>query len=94
MIISYENLDLIPKLLDKLESMQCQLNQLSNIEKKIDLTKLGNVAKYLNVSKATVSNFIKDGRFKENVHYKKIINKKMINYIFVESAIIKYKENL
>lgn len=94
MNIPYENLDLIPQLLNKVEDMQIQLSKLTNKEKKIDLTKLINVSQYLNVSKTTIGNYIKDGRFKENVHYKKYLSKKMVKYIFVESAIIKFKESL
>lgn len=91
MIISYENLDLIPKLLQELKELKEEISNLSN-KNKPNLTKLQFVAKYLQVSKTTVFNYTKDGRFKENIHYKKNIVNKTIKYVFVESAIIKFKE--
>lgn len=91
MIIPYENLDLIPQLLKEVKELKKELSNLAN-KNKPNLTKLQFVAKYLKVSKSTVFNYIKDGRFKENVHYKKNIVNKMIKYNFVESAIIKFKE--
>lgn len=93
MFVHYENLELIPALLDKLNYLTLQFAQFQNEKDKIDLTRLCNVSKYLNVSKATIFNYIKDGRFKENIHYKKILSKKVVKYIFVESAIIKLKES-
>ncbi len=94
MNIAFQNLELIPKLIDKIDTLQYQLSQLSNQKNKINLTKLSNVANYLGVSKTTVLNYIKDGRFKENVHYKKHIVNSMVKYIYVENAIIKFKESI
>lgn len=93
MIIDLKNLDLIPLLLKEIKELKQDVLNIQN-KNKHNLTKLQNVAKYLQVSKTTVSNYIKDGRFKENVHYKKTIVNKMVKYNFVESAIIQFKENL
>jgi len=91
MDIHFQNLELIPHLLKELQFLKNELQKLTSKDKP-NLTKLEFVAKYLQVSKTTVFNYIKDGRFKENVHYRKKIVNKMIKYIFVESAIIKFKE--
>lgn len=93
MNVSYENLELIPTLLDKINHLTYQVSELTIKKDKVDLTKLLNVSKYLNVSKSTIFNYIKDGRFKENEHYKKILSKKVVKYIFIESAIIKFKDS-
>jgi hypothetical protein len=93
MHVQLENLELIPTLMDKIENLTIQISQLANVKNKVDLTKLLNVSKYLNVSKSTIFNYMKDGRFQENIHYRKILNKKVVKYIFVESSIIKFKES-
>ena len=80
----FENLELIPKLLEKIE----------NLEKKIqlfapDLTKRKGVLQFLDISDKTLSNMMNDGRFKEGIHYKR--NNAKISYI--ESAIIDFKSS-
>lgn len=91
MYVDFSNLDLIPKLLEELQILRNDLALLQN-KNKIDLSKLYNVAKFLNVSKPTIYNMIDDGRFQQNVHYKKQINQNKVRIVFVESAIIKYKK--
>lgn len=91
MYVDFSNLDLIPKVLEQLQILRNDLALLQN-KNKIDLSKLYNVAKYLNVSKPTVYNMIDDGRFQQNIHYKKQINKNKVRIVFVESAIINYKK--
>ena len=94
MIISYENLDLIPQLLQEVKDLSQKLNDYTN-KTKPKLTTITNVAKYLNVSKVTIYNMLDDGRFKENVHFKKQMLKNKVKIVFVESAIIKFqKENI
>lgn len=93
MQVDFKNLELIPQLLTEIKELKKDILNIQN-KNKLNLTKLQNVAKYLQISKTTVFNYIKDGRFKENVHYKKIIVNKMVKYNFVESAIIQFKENL
>lgn len=92
MIISYENLDLIPQLLQKIEKLENDFNSFVNSSSKIDLTILKNVSKFLSVSKPTIYNMIQDGRFKQNIHYKKLFYKNSVKIVFVESAILKYKK--
>lgn len=94
MIIPYENLELIPQLLEEIKTLKDEILNLTN-KNKPNLTTLTNVAKYFDVSKMTVYNMLEDGRLKENVHFKKQILKNKVKIVFVESAIIKYqKENL
>lgn len=92
MVIDLKSLDLIPILLEKIEQLQNDFNSFVDVKQKIDLSKLINVSKYLNVSKPTIYNMINDGRFKQNIHYKKVINENSVKIIFVESAIVKYKK--
>lgn len=94
MIIDLKNLELIPELLKELKNLKQDFHNFSN-KNKPNLTRLVNVAKFLNVSKVTIYNMIEDGRLKENVHFVKQLNKNKVRIIFIESAIIKYqKENL
>lgn len=93
MTISYENLELIPELMKELQELKDAVLNFSN-KNKPKLNTVSAVADYLNVSKMTVYNMLSDGRFKENVHFTKQILKNKVKIIFVESAIIKYKENL
>jgi hypothetical protein len=93
MNISYENLELIPQLLHKLNNLEFQLKQLTKQKSTLPLTKVSQVANYLNVNKLTIYNMIKDGRLLENIHYKKEILNNKLKYTFIENAIIKYKES-
>jgi DNA-binding Lrp family transcriptional regulator len=94
MIIPYENLDLIPQLLQELKDLKQEILNYTN-KNKPKLTTLTNVAKYLKVSNMTVYNMVDDGRLKENIHFKKQMLKNKVKIVFVESAIIKFqKENL
>lgn len=96
MNIPYENLELIPQLINKLDKLQNDINMLKKDKEnqKLNLTKIGNVAKYLNCSPLTIRNMMNDGRLKERIHYKKELINKKIKYIFFETAIIHYKESL
>lgn len=87
-------LDLIPILLDKVNHLENLVISLTNKNSYIDLTKLENVSKYLNVSRKTIYNYIDDGRFKENIHYKKVLNKNSVRIRFIENAIINFKKGL
>lgn len=94
MNINFENLEKIPQLLDYLEEIKNKLDLLeNNISPKLDLTKRDGVKKYLNISDSTLYQMMNDGRFKQGIHYKKTIKGKRVNIIFVESAIINFKEN-
>jgi len=92
MNINLENLDLIPELLKKLDSLESQIKEIkSEIKKDLDLTKRSGVRKYLNISDSTISVMIKDGRLKQNIHFIKDINGKKTKITFIESAIKELK---
>ena len=94
MVIDLRNLELIPQLLEEVQSLKYELSNIAN-KNKPKLTTLTDVAKFLNVSKMTIYNMLDDGRLKENIHFKKQMLKNKVKIVFVESAIIKYqKENL
>lgn len=94
MTIDLSNLDLIPQLLQELKELKQEISNYTN-KNKPKLTTHTNVAKYLNVSLMTIYNMLEDGRFKENIHFKKQMLRNKVKIVFVESAIIKYKsENL
>ena len=80
----FNNLELIPHLLIKIEELN---NKIELFSPKLN-TKKG-VMQFLDKSDKTIHNYINDGRFIENIHfYRK--NGKMI---FVESAIIDFKKS-
>lgn len=87
MQVSYENLELIPLLLDKVEKLEKNIQELNNKENDIDLSKPTNVAKYLKISNKTLYNMIEEGRFKKDIHYKRVLNKNSTRIVFIESAI-------
>ena len=59
MIIPYENLDLIPLLLQEIRELKNDVNSYK-LKNKIVLNKVSEVAKFLGVSKLTIYNMIKD----------------------------------
>jgi len=93
MEIHFQNLELIPHLLKELQFLKNELQKLTSKDKP-NLTKLQEVAKYLKVTKPTIYNMIADGRLKQNIHYKKQINKNSVKIIFIESAIINFNKDL
>ncbi len=95
MEISFENLDKIIDILEKLDSLNSKILNIENkLTPKLDLTKRDGVKKLLNISDATISNYINNGKFKQGIHFNKIIKGKKIKIIFVEDAILDFKENL
>lgn len=94
MEISFENLNKIIDILEKLDSLNSKILNIENrLAPKLDLTKRDGVKKYLDISDSTLYQMMNDGRLKQNIHYKKTINGKRVNIIFVESAIVGFKEN-
>ena len=90
---AFENLEQIPKLLIYLEEIKTKVERLENdLIPKLDLTKRSGVKKYLNISDSTIYQMMNDGRLKEGIHYKKTLKGKRVNIIFVESAIVNFKE--
>ena len=90
---AFGNLELIPKLLEQLESLNSKVSKLEDeFIEQLDLTKRAGVKKYLNISDSTIYQMINDGRFKQGVHYKKTLKGKRVKITFVESAIVNFKE--
>uniref|UniRef100_UPI0040477E60 hypothetical protein n=1 Tax=Aliarcobacter sp. TaxID=2321116 RepID=UPI0040477E60 len=95
MEISFENLNKIVDILEKLDSLNSKILNIENkLTPKLDLTKRDGVKKLLNISDATISNYINNGKFRQGIHYNKIIKGEKIKIIFVEDAILDFKENL
>lgn len=91
---AFSNLELIPKLLEHLNTLNIKIEKIENeLIQKIDLSKRAGVKKFLNISDSTLYQMMNDGRLKQGVHFKKAINGKRVNIIFVESAIVRFKEN-
>ena len=91
---AFNNLELIPKLLEHLNTLNLKILNIENeLIKKLDLSKRDGVKKYLNISDSTLYQMMNDGRFKQGVHYRKTLKGKRVNIIFVESAIVRFKEN-
>ena len=94
MEISFENLNKIDTILEALNLLNSKILNLENkLVPKLDLTKRDGVKKFLDISDSTLYKMINDGRLKQGVHYKKTLKGKRVNIIFVESAIVDFKEN-
>ena len=94
MEISFENLKKIDTILEALNLLNSKILNLENrLVPKLDLTKRDGVKKFLDISDSTLYKMINDGRLKQGVHYKKTLKGKRVNIIFVESAIVDFKEN-
>ena len=91
---AFENLELIPQLLEKILHLEEKINLLeSNLIKPLDLTNRKNIKEYLNISESTLNNMFKDGRLKRGIHYTKEIKANKPKITFIESAIKEFKEN-
>jgi len=85
---AFENLELLPQLLEKIVILENKINKLENeLIKPLDLTKRANVRKYLNISESTLNNMFKDGRLLIGKHYTKEIKGNKPKIIFIENAI-------
>jgi hypothetical protein len=85
---AFENLELIPQLLEKILILEEKIIRLEdNLIKPLDLTKRSDVKKYLEISDSTLNNMFKDGRFKIGKHYTKCIKGNKPKITFIESAI-------
>ncbi|MCT7911690.1 hypothetical protein N5912_07600 [Arcobacter lacus] len=93
--VNFDVLDLLPKMFEKMEEMQTEITELrQHLKPKFDLTKRAGVKAFLDISDGTLNNMMKDGRFKENIHYTKQIKGKKIMISFVENGILAYKKGL
>lgn len=91
---AFENLELIPQLLEKILQLEEKINLLeSNLIKPLDLTTRKNVIEYLNISESTLNNMFKDGRLKQGKHFIKSLKGNKAKITFIESAIKEFKEN-
>ncbi len=90
---AFENLELIPQLLEKIQILEKKINLLeSNLIKPLDLTTRKNVKKYLEISESTLINMMKDGRLKQGKHFTKEFKNNRFKIVFVESAIKEFKK--
>lgn len=90
---AFENLELIPRLLNEVVSLRKKVIDLENIiTPEIHLIKKIDVARYLGKSYNSINNMIDDGRLKENIHYKKHIKDNKVKIEFITNAIIKDKD--
>ena len=91
---AFENLELIPQLLEKILHLEEKINLLeTNLIKPLDLTTRKNVKEYLNISESTLNNMFKDGRLKQGKHFTKSPKGNKAKITFIESAIKEFKEN-
>lgn len=90
---AFENLNLIPTILQQIEKLNIELHELKKSQKSTsyNLSTRKGVREYLNVTDCTINNMINDGRLKQGVHYIKILNGKRAKITFVESAIKEFK---
>jgi len=89
---AFENLELIPQLLEKILLLENKINILEqNLVKPIDLTIRRNVRDYLNISESTLNNMFKDGRLKQGKHFLKTLKGNKAKIVFIESAIKELK---
>lgn len=90
---AFENLELIPQLLEKISILEYKISHLEqNLIKPLDLTNRKNVKQFLNVSESTLNNMFKDGRLKQGKHYTKTIKLNRTKIVFIESAIKELKK--
>lgn len=95
MLLDFSSLELIPQLLKEIKYLNEQVEIIKqNVVPKYDLTKRAGVKSFLDISDGTLNNLIKDGRFKQNIHYTKQIKGKRIMISFIEDGILAYKKGL
>lgn len=93
-ILDFSSLELIPILLEKIESLEKEIKVIKDtVVPELDLTKRADIKKYLKITDCTISRYIDNGTFKRGVHYIKTINGKKAKITFIESAIKSFKEN-
>ena len=93
--VDFDVLKQIPELLKELKELKSEVTELKQyIKPEYDLTKRDGVKKFLDIADGTLINMMKDGRLKENIHYKKEIKGKKIMISFVEDGILAYKKGL
>ena len=90
---AFENLELIPQLLEKIQFLEKKISLLEfNLIKSLDLTVRRNVKQYLNISESTLINMMKDGRLKEGKQFVKSLKGNKAKIVFIESTIKEFKK--
>ena len=90
---AFENLELIPQLLEKILHLEQKINLLeTNLIKPLDLTTRKNVKEYLNISESTLNNMFKDGRLKQGKHFTKSLKGNKAKIVFIQSEIMELKK--
>ena len=87
MNVNFENLELIPMLLAKMEVMEARM---AKIAPKISSKK--DVARFLKKSERTINNYISCGWLIDGYHFTRENNGKML--VFDESAILEFRDKL
>jgi hypothetical protein len=80
---AFNNLELIPKLLKKIETMEERLSKLTP-----PITTKREVANFLNVSTRTINNYIEQGLLQNGKHYHRKNGKILV---FMEDAILEFR---
>jgi hypothetical protein len=90
---AFENLELIPQLLEKISILEIKLQRLEqNLIIPLDLSNRKNVKTFLNISESTLNNMMKDGRLKQGKHFVKSLKGNKAKIDFIESAIKELKK--
>ena len=93
--VDFSVLSLLPQIAESLEQLKKENEELKqHFNPKYDLTKRAGVKAFLNISDGTLINMMKDGRFKQNIHYTKQINGNKVMITFVEDGFLAYKKGL
>ena len=91
-IVDFSNLDLIPKLLEKIEFLEQEIKVIRNaVVPELDLTKAKGVMAFLGISKSTLDRKIREGEIKKGVHF--IQDGIGENRRYIPTAIQEYKKN-
>jgi|GEM_PF-1034055 len=92
-IIDFSSLNYIQELKEEIQTIKKQLTRIEEYYKpKYNLTKRSEVLRFLEITDPTLNAYMKDGRFKENIHFKKEIKGKKIKITFVEDGILAFKQ--
>lgn len=92
LMIDLTSLSLIPKLLEKIESLEIEIKVIKNsVVPELDLTKAKGVMTFLSISKSTLDRKIKEGELKKGVHF--IQDGIGGNRRYIPTAIQEYKKN-
>ncbi len=91
--VDFGVLDLLPKMLEKIESMENEIIELKQqLKPKYDLTKRAGVMKYLNISNSTLNKYMKEGTLREGYHFYRQMKQSKSIITFVSGAIEEFKK--